>query len=59
MTTHWALHMFQFIMAVMEVNIFLVMRFFVWSGDEKMTLLEMRTAFSWQLINNSHLVVED
>jgi len=51
--------MFQFIMAVMEVNIFLVMRFFVWSGDEKMTLLEMRTAFSWQLINNSHLVVED
>jgi hypothetical protein len=58
-TTHWALHEFQFIMAVTEVNIFLVMHFFVWSRDEKMTLLEMRRALAWQLINNSHMVVED
>jgi hypothetical protein len=32
-TTRWALRVFEFVLAVTEVNIFLALRFFVWGGD--------------------------
>lgn len=58
-TTRWALRVFQFVLAVTEVNIFLAMRFFVWGGDEKITLLDLRRKLAWELILNSELVVVD
>eukprot|EP00804_Cyclotella_cryptica_P012921 CCRYP_002279-RA/>CCRYP_002279-RA protein AED:0.21 eAED:-0.11 QI:0/-1/0/1/-1/0/1/0/175 len=58
-TTRWALRVFQFILVVTEVNIFLALCFFVWGGDEKMTLLEMRRKLAWELINNPDFVDAD
>lgn len=58
-TTRWALRVFQFVLAVTEVNIFLALRFFVLGGDKKMTLLEMRRKLAWELINNPDFVDAD
>lgn len=55
-TTRWVLRVFQFLLAVTEVNMYLAHRFFVWDGTEKMTLLEFRRALSWEMVNNPELV---
>ena len=51
-TTRWALRCFQFLFAVTEVNMYLAFRFFVWDGNEIMTLLEFRRALAWAFIKN-------
>ena len=35
---------------------YLAFRFFVWDGNEKMTLLEFRRMFAWEMINNPEMV---
>jgi hypothetical protein len=35
------------------------MRYFVWDGNEKFTLLEFRRALAWELINNPDLVEKE
>ena len=35
---------------------YLAFRFFVWDGNEKMTLLEFRRMFAWEMINNPELM---
>ena len=55
-TTRWVLRVFQFLLAVTEVNMYLAFRFFVWDGNERMTLLEFRRMFAWEMINNPELV---
>jgi hypothetical protein len=55
-TTCWVLRCFQFLLAVTEVNMYLAFRFFVWDSNEKMTLLEFRRMFAWEMINNPELV---
>eukprot|EP00804_Cyclotella_cryptica_P029088 CCRYP_005269-RA/>CCRYP_005269-RA protein AED:0.29 eAED:0.29 QI:0/-1/0/1/-1/0/1/0/216 len=58
-TTRWALRVLQFLLAVTEVNMYLCMRYFVWDGNEKMTLLEFRRNLAWDLINNPDIVVKE
>jgi hypothetical protein len=58
-TTRWALRALQFLLAVTEVNMYLCMRYFVWDGNEKMTLLEFRRNLAWDLINNPEIVVKE
>ena len=45
-----------FLMAVMEVNMYPCMRYFVWDGNEKMALLELKRALAWELINNPNVI---
>ena len=58
-TTHWALRVLQFLLVVTELNVYLCMRYFVWDGNEKMTLLEFRRNLAWDLINNTEIVVKE
>ena len=50
---------FAILDAVTEVNMYLCMRYFVWDGNEKMTLLEFRRALAWELINNPDMVEKE
>ena len=55
-TTHrWPTRVFSFILAVTEVNCYLAFKYFIWSGVEKMTLMEFRTKLAWALIENEYL----
>eukprot|EP00804_Cyclotella_cryptica_P019867 CCRYP_017044-RA/>CCRYP_017044-RA protein AED:0.24 eAED:0.24 QI:0/-1/0/1/-1/0/1/0/190 len=55
-TTRWVLRCFQNLLAVTEVNMYLAFQFIVWDGNERMTLLEFRRMFAWEMINNPELV---
>ena len=48
-TTRWENCVFQFILAVSEVNAYLAMRYF---GELKMTQLEFRKKIAFELIHN-------
>ncbi len=56
-THRWEVRVFGFILAVCEVNAFLVLRCFVFGNnhEEALTLLVFRCQLAWQLINNEHL----
>ncbi|KAL3793797.1 hypothetical protein ACHAWO_013675 [Cyclotella atomus] len=50
-TDQWALCVFQFLLAISEVNCYLAFKYFVW--DETVpTLVEFRRYLAWALINN-------
>lgn len=55
-TTCWALCVLQFLMAIMDINMYLCMRCFVWDENENMALLEFRRARTWELINNLDMI---
>jgi hypothetical protein len=59
LTQRWECRVFAFILAVSEVNAFLVLRYFVYGNDknEAPTLLAFRRRLAWQLIQNEWLVV--
>ena len=58
-TTHCcACHVFEFLLAVTEVNVYLTVRYFVWSEEEMMTLVEFRRQLAWALIKNPEWVGE-
>ena len=49
---------FAFILAISEVNKFLILRYFVYCGlfrEGMPTLLEFRWKLMWQLINNTNI----
>ena len=52
LTQRWEIRVFSFLLAVTEINIYLAMRWFVWSKDEELTLLQFRREFAYALINN-------
>ena len=51
-TCHWACRVFAFLLAVTEVNAYLTVRYFVWSEEEMMTLVEFCHKLAWALIKN-------
>ena len=48
----WACHVFAFLLAVTEVNAYLTVRYFVWTQEEMMTLIEFRHQLAWAPIKN-------
>ena len=56
-TRRWEVRVFSFVLAVCEVNAFLVSRYFVYGNnkDNAPTLLTFRRRLAWQLINNKWL----
>jgi hypothetical protein len=60
-TTRWECRVFAFILAVSEVNAYLIYRYFVHPtrSDGPSTLLEFRRKLAWQLINNPYLPKTD
>jgi hypothetical protein len=54
-TTRWEIRVFTFLLALTEVNIYLAMRYFVWTSDEAMTLVAFRRKLSAALIDNHWL----
>ena len=54
-THRWANRVFAFLLAVTEVNCYLAFRYFVWKGEDKMTLQEFRGKLGWALIDNDYL----
>lgn len=57
-TRRWACRVFAFLLAVTEVNAYLTVRYFVWSEEEMMTLVEFRRQLAWALIKNPEWVGE-
>ncbi len=51
--------MFCFLLAITEVNDFLVQRWFIWGRDNALTYLDFCRALSWDLINNPMLSEEE
>lgn len=58
LTHRWAIHVFSFFLAITEVNIFFAFRYFVWKGEEKMSLLQFCRNFALALIDNDYLKEE-
>jgi len=58
MTTRWELRVFSFLLAVSEVNAFLMCCFFR-KPDKIPTLQEFRHKLAWQLIKNRWVVEQD
>ncbi len=56
-TKRWPVRVFAFLLAITEVNLFLVMKFFVWTkGNVKnQTYLDFRRKLAWELIDNAIL----
>ena len=58
MTDWWECRVFSFILAISEVNAFLILRYFVYCGlrrEGMTTLLEFSQKLAWQLINNTYI----
>ena len=51
----WATRVFAFIIAVVVMSCYLVFKFFVWGGKERITLGEFWTDLAWALIDNDYL----
>ena len=58
LTKRWAVRVFAFFIALTEVNIFFAFRYFIWFGEEKITLLQFRRKLALALIDNDYLKAE-
>ena len=47
-----AVRVFSFLLALTEVNCYLVFRFFVWDDKEKIDFMSFRSRLAWSLITN-------
>ncbi len=47
LTTRWPICVFAFLIAITEVNMFLVLRFFVWNKEDRMELVNFRRKLSF------------
>ena len=54
-THRWAFRVFAFILAVLEVNCFLVFKYSVWGSKVRHTLDGFWTDLAWTLIGNDYL----
>ncbi len=54
-TDRWPAQVFAFLLALSEVNAYLVMRHFVWDDEETPTYLNFRRELAWELIENPML----
>lgn len=54
-TDRWPARVFAFLLALSEVNAYLVMRHFVWDDEETPTYLNFRRELAWELIENPML----
>ena len=57
-TKRWANRVFAFLLAIMEVNMYQVLRYFVWEQNDNMTLLEFCRRLADELINNREYMEE-
>ena len=57
-TSRWPSRVFSFILAIVEVNCYLIFKYFVWKNEEKLTLHQFRKKLALQLIENIHLTEE-
>ena len=53
LTHHWANRVFAFFLALSEVNTYLSVRYFVWSGGKRMTIHEFRRELALLMMNNN------
>ena len=54
-THRWAIRIFSFILAVVEVNVFLAFRYFVWNASQQMDFMPFRKRLAKALIHNEHV----
>ncbi len=57
-TDRWPARVFAFLLSVSEVNIYLVMRRFVWDDSTTPTYLNFQRMLAWELINNPLIQIE-
>ena len=57
-TNRWPVRVFLFILAITEVNTFLVMCWFNWEKEDVPTYLSFRRKLAWELIENKFLLGE-
>ena len=58
MTDQWECRVFAFILAISEVNAFLILSYFFYCGlrrDGIPTLIDFCQKFAWKLINNIYI----
>ena len=58
MTDRWDCQLFSFILAISEVNTFLILRYFVYCGlhrEGMPALPEFHRKLAWQIINNIYI----
>ena len=58
-THRWECRIFTFILAIVEVNTFLALRYFVWSDDEQMEFIPFRRKLAKALIHNEYAREEE
>ena len=59
-TSRWENRVFAFLMAIAEVNTFLIMHYFIWKNNNvNMTMLQFCKKLAESLIYNDHLTKED
>ena len=51
-THRWPVRVFSFLLALTEVNCYLVFRFFVWDDKDKIDFMSFRSKLAWSLITN-------
>ena len=62
LTLRWVIRVFTFILAVTEVNVYLVLKFFVFVGDKAGDLekyLEFRRLLAWMFIDNPYMPLSE
>ena len=57
-THRWPTRVFQFLLAISEVNTYKAFVYFIWKDEEFMTLHEFRRKLANSLINNDYLYAE-
>lgn len=57
-THHWENRVFAFLLAITEVNLFLLYRYFIWKEGDNVPLLQFRRQLAKALINNDDLSLE-
>lgn len=58
-TKRWPIRVFTFLLAITEVNLFLILRFFIWKGEERRTKFQsFRKDLAFSLIYNKHIAKE-
>ena len=54
-TERWATRVFTFLIALCEVNTYLAFRYYIWTQDKKLGMMEFRSKLGWALIHNEYL----
>jgi hypothetical protein len=59
LTHRWPLRVLAFVLSVSEVNTYLALKYFLWKGNEIMTLHQFRRRLALALIHNEYIITTE